>query len=59
MHLHVLPEGRGMGVALVAAAHFAVVRFVAGVNVRMFLAIRRIGESSIAAFEFALEGFFS
>ena len=33
-----------MGVGFVAAVNFADVGFVRGVNVRMFLAVRRVGE---------------
>lgn len=39
VHLHVLPQGRGVGVALVAAPHFTVVRLVRGVDMRMLLPI--------------------
>ena len=57
--LHVLPEGRRVRVGLVAAAHFAVVRLVGSVDVRMLLAIGRVGEAAIASVEFTFERFFS
>jgi hypothetical protein len=52
----VLPEGGGVGVGLVAAAYLAVVGLVAGVHVRVLFSIARVGESTIAAVELALEG---
>lgn len=57
MHLHVLAEGRGVGVALVASVEAAVERFVARVDVRVFLPIGAVGEASVAAFELTAEGF--
>ena len=44
-----------MGVGLVAAAHLAVVGFVAGVDVRVLFSIAGVGEATIAAVELALE----
>ena len=46
-----------MGVALVAAPHFTVVRLVRGVDMRMLLPITRVGEPPVAAIKFALKGF--
>lgn len=57
--LHVFPEGGGVGVALVAPPHLAVVGLVRGVDVRVFLAVGAVGEPSVAAVVFAFEGFFS
>lgn len=57
VHLHMLAQRTGMRVALVAATNAAVVRFVGRMNVRVLLAVRRVGEASVAAVELALEGF--
>lgn len=57
MHLHVLPEGGGVGVRFVAACHATVVRFVGGVYVGVLLAVRGVGEPSITAFVFAFKWF--
>lgn len=46
-----------MRVALVAAAHLAIVRLVASVNVRVLLPVGAVGKSAIATLEFALERF--
>ena len=48
-----------MRVGFIAAADFAVVRFVGSVDVRMLLAVGRVGETTIASVEFAFEGFFA
>jgi len=48
-----------MRVGLVAASDPAVVRFVAGVDVRMLLAVRTVGEATIATFELAAERLFT
>lgn len=48
-----------MRVRLVAAAHFAVVRLVGRVHVRVLLAVGTVGETSVAAVEFALERLFT
>lgn len=45
-----------MGVALVAAAHLAHVRLVLGVDMRVLLAVRAVGESPLASRVLALEG---
>lgn len=55
VHLHVLPQRARVRVGLVAAAHFAVVRLVAGVDVRVLLPVAAVGEFSVAAVELALE----
>lgn len=47
-----------MCVRFVAASHFTVIRFVAGVDVGMFLSVAAIGKASVAAFKLALKGFF-
>lgn len=59
MDLHVLPQGAGVRVGLVAASHFAVVGLVAGVHVGMLLPVAAVGEASLAAFELAFEGLLS
>ena len=59
VHLHVLPQGARVRVGLVAAAHFAVVRLVAGVHVRVLLPVAAVGEFSVAALKLALERFLS
>lgn len=59
VHLHVLSERRRMGVRFITTCHPAIVRFVGRVNVRMFLPVRRIRKSTITAFVFALERFFT
>ena len=46
-----------MGVGLVAAAHLAVVRFVAGVHMRVLLSITGVGKPSVAAVELTFEWF--
>lgn len=48
-----------MCVGLVAASHFAVVRLVAGVHVRVLLPVAAVGESTIAAIKLALEWLFA
>ena len=55
--LHVFPERGRMGVGLVAAAHLAVVRFVAGVHMRVLLSITGVGKPSVAAVELTFEWF--
>ena len=57
VHFHVFPQRTWMGITFVTAPHPAVVRFVAGMDVRMFLPIRAVRESSVASFEFAFERF--
>lgn len=59
MDLHVLPQGTGVRVGLVAASHFAVVGLVARVHVGMLLPVAAVGEAPLAAFELALEGLLS
>lgn len=44
-----------MRVGLVTAAHFAVVRLVAGVHVGMLLPVTAVGEFSVAAVKLAFE----
>lgn len=48
-----------MRVALIAAIDAAIVGLIGRVNVRMLLAVRGVGESSIAALVFAFERFFT
>lgn len=57
VHLHVLPEGGGVGVGLVAPRHPAVVGLVGGVDVRVLLPVRGVGEAPVAALVLALERF--
>lgn len=55
VHLHVLPQRARVRVGLVAAADFAVVRFVTGVHVGVLLPVAAVGEFSVAAVKLALE----
>lgn len=59
MNLHVLTQGAGVCVALIAAAHFARVWLVAGVHVRVLLTVAAVGEAPLAAFELTPEGLLS
>lgn len=45
-----------MRVGLVAAAHFAVVGLVAGVNVGVLFPVAAVGEASVAAVELTFKG---
>ena len=51
------PERGRMGVGLVAAAHLAVVRLVAGVHVGVLLSITGVGKPSVAAIKLTFERF--
>ena len=51
-----LPETGWVGVGFVATLDFAEVRFVGRVDVAVLLPITRVGETSVAAIKFALEG---
>lgn len=51
------PKTGWMSVWLVAPFDFAVVRLIRSVDMTMFLSVAGIGESAIAAFEFAFERF--
>ena len=55
--LHVFPERGRMCVGLVASPDFAVVRLVAGVDVRVLLSITGVGEPSVAAIKLTFERF--
>lgn len=55
VHLHVLAQRRRVRVRLVAAAHFAVVRLIRRVHVRVLLPVGTVGEPPVAAVEFAFE----
>lgn len=59
VHFHVLPQRARVRVGLVAAAHLAVVRLVAGVDVRVLLPVAAVGEFPVTAVELALEWFLS
>ena len=59
VYLHVFPQGAGVCVGLVTSPHLAVVRLVAGVNVRVLLPVAAVGEFSVAAVKLTLEGFLS
>lgn len=59
VHLHVFAQGARVCVGLVAASHFAVVRFVAGVHVRVLLPVAAVGEASITAIKLAFEWLFA
>ena len=55
--LEMLPEAAGVGVALVAAPHPAVVRLVRGVDMHVLLTITGVGEPSVTTLNLALERF--
>jgi hypothetical protein len=55
MDLHVLSKGGRMRVTLVASLDLAVVGFVRSMDVRVFLSVRGVGESTITSFKFTLE----
>lgn len=57
--LHVLSQGAGVCVGLVAAPHLAVVRLVAGVDVRVLLPVAAVGKFSVTAVELTLKRFLS
>lgn len=57
VHLHVLPQRRGVGVGFITTRNSAVVRLVGGVDVWVFFPIRGVGEASVAPFVFAFERF--
>lgn len=59
VHFHVFPQRARVCVGFVTAAHFAVVRLVAGVDVRVLLPVAAVGEFSVTAVKFALERFLS
>ena len=59
VHFHVLPQRARVRVGLVAAAHFAVVRLVAGVHVRVLLPVAAVGEFPVTAVKLTLERFLS
>lgn len=52
---HVLSQGAGMRVRLVTAAHFAVVRLVARVDVGVLLSVAAVGEFSVASVKFTFK----
>lgn len=56
---HVFPQRARMGVALFTAFDFTEIRFVILMNMHVLLPIGTVGESSVTAFEVALEGFLS
>ena len=57
VNFHVFPKRGRMGVGFVTASHFAVVGLVAGVHVRVLLAITRVRESSVAPVKLAFKRF--
>lgn len=57
VELHVLPQGAGVRVALVAAPDLARVRLVAGVHVRVLLPVAAVRKPPVAAVELAFKGF--
>lgn len=59
MHLHVFAQGARVCVGLITAAHFAVVRLVTGVHMRVLLPVAAVGEASITAVKLALEWLFA
>lgn len=59
VQLHVLPQGAGVGVTLIAAPDLAHVGFIAGVDVRVFLSVAAVREPPAAALELAFKGFFT
>ncbi len=48
-----------MGVAFVAALHFAEVRLIRGVHVHVLLAIGAVGKAAVASFKLTFERFFT
>ena len=54
---YMFPERGRMCVGLVAASHLAVVRLVAGVDVRVLLSITGVGKPSVAAIKLTFEWF--
>lgn len=54
-----LPQGAGVGVALVAAPDLTDVGLVAGVYVRMFLSVAAVGEPPAAALEITFKRLFT
>lgn len=56
VHLHVLPQRTRVRVGLVAAAHLAVVRLVAGVDVGVLFPVAAVGEASVASVKLTFEG---
>lgn len=59
VHLHVLAQRAGVGVALVATFDLTVVGLVARVHVRVFLAVGAVGEPPVTALELALKRLFT
>lgn len=59
VELHVLSQGAGVGVALVAASDLARVGFVTGVHVGMLLPVAAVGEPPVAALELAPKRLFT
>lgn len=59
MHLHMFSQGARVRVRLIAASHFAIVRLVAGVHVRVLFSVAAVRESSIASFKFAFKRLFT
>lgn len=57
MHFHVLPQRARVRVRFVTATDLAVVRLVAGVDVRVLLPVAAVGEFSVTSVKFALERF--
>lgn len=57
MNFHVLSQRAGVRVALVTPAHFAHIRLVASVHVRMLLAVTAVGETPLTALELTSERF--
>ena len=55
VHLHVFAQRTGVSVALITTLHLAVVRLIAGVNMRVLLPIGAVCKPAITAFIFALE----
>lgn len=59
MGFHVLPEGAGVSVALVAAPELAEVWLVAGVDMAVLLAVGTVGESPVTTGKLTGEGLLS
>lgn len=59
VNLHVLPQRARVSVRFVAASDLAVIGFVTGVDMRMFLSITAIGKLPITAIKFTFERLFS
>lgn len=56
--LHVFPQRAGVGVGLITTSNLAIVGFVAGVHMGMFLSVAAVGELPVATIKFTFERLF-